>query len=168
MVTWLLCIFSALVGHVEAMLYGRLAAESFKRNEHIDFNILRYVVFGLPLLGAVVWAYSNSPVLLGAELLASAFCFPAAHDEAYNLSRLWIRRTMEIKGGPPKRLTWRNMFDGWALDKLALRLAWAEYEYGYQSPSTTATNDLGAAARTWYAAIGLSVLSSGWIYFLLR
>ncbi|MCA8829420.1 hypothetical protein [Hymenobacter pini] len=152
--------FAALSGVVEAVLYSRRGAEAFSRNEHAEMVAQRLTVLLLVPAAILVYGWSGSWWYVGAELAAAVLCFPMVHDEAYNFTRLWIScaeyyqrtDTLDEAAGIP---TWGN------LDQLALRMAWREYRYGYQSPTTTARNDFDGTQRTLLAIGGVLVWCVG-------
>lgn len=160
-----LCIVAILAGLIEALYYGVRGAESFARNEHIDLVVFRFFAFVLPLAG---FLFAGRPFwLLATEEVAAAFFFPMLHDEAYNFTRLWLKESALLKSNPV-RLAALKAFTGWRTDMATARVAWRIYKYGYQSPTTTATNDFSGVTRTWLAFVGLSVWLVGWLYYWLR
>lgn len=146
MLTVLYSAFAALCGVVEAVLYSRRGAEAFLRNEHVEMVMQRAAA--LLLVPVAILAYQvGGWWFVGAELVASVLIFSLAHDEAYNFTRLWIYWSHSDPSIPGSQLP----------DRRAFALAWMEYRYGYQSPTTTARNDFNGTQRTLLALTGLAV-----------
>ncbi|TGE23516.1 hypothetical protein [Hymenobacter metallicola] len=148
MVVLLYQLFGILSGAIEAVLYSRRGAEAFTRNEHAEMVLQRIVVASLPLAGVLLYQWSGSALYVGFELVPAALLFPLCHDEAYNFTRLWIT----YKWGKDGR-----EYADWA----AWELAWTEYQYGYQSPTTTARNDFNGKQRTWLGVAALVLWGVG-------
>lgn len=143
-------LFAALCGWLEAMLYAKRGAESFRGNEHGGMTAQR--VAALLLAPVAVWGYTRWGWWVLLEIGPMALFFPAMHDEAYNLTRLWLK------------YTWSGDFTDWE----ALQLAWKEYRYGYQSATTTARNDFSGATRTVLALTGLVLLVALYVAYFLH
>ncbi|RSK33944.1 hypothetical protein [Hymenobacter metallilatus] len=137
--------FAALSGVVEAVLYSRRGAEAFSRNEHVEMVAQRLAVLLLVPAAIVTMQWSGSWWYVGAELVAAVLCFPMVHDEVYNFVRLWISWRERCKPDNPEA------------DYIAWEMAWREFEYGYQSPTTTARNDFNGRTRTLLAIAGAVV-----------
>jgi hypothetical protein len=150
MLTLDFCLFAALCGWLEAILYAQRAAETFTFNEHAGMMWQRITAVLLVPLAMLVYTWSGW--LLSAELVPMALLFPMAHDEAYNFTRLWIicRAGMAADDEHGDRVAWG--------------LAWDLYQYGYQSASTTARNDFNGHQRTWLAVAGTVLL--GLLYYV--
>jgi hypothetical protein len=146
MLTFTYQLFAIACGWLEAVLYARLGAEAFRGNEHAGMVAQRLAAWLLVPFAILGYRWLGWYVLL--EVLPAGFLFPLFHDEAYNFSRLWIGYASTGIGDGPAR-----------------RLAWQEYRYGYQSPTTTARNDFNGRERTWLAAVGCLLLVVG--YWLL-
>lgn len=140
MLTLDFCLFAALCGWLEAVLYAQRAAESFTFNEHAGMMAQRITAVLLIPLAMVAYAWHGW--LLSAEVVPMALLFPMVHDEAYNLTRLWLKFA-EV-----------GDFTDWE----SLQLAWKEYRYGYQSATTTARNDFSGRQRTGMAVVGTVLL----------
>ncbi len=166
MVALLYSLFAALSGLIEAVLYSRRGAESFDRNEHAEMVLQRLVVLLLPLAGVWLYHLTGSWVCFLAEHVAALLLFPMVHDEVYNFARLWIRErvTLEQSHYVVKGLS-KHLFG--SIDGAAWHKARLEYEYGYQSPTTTARNDFDGKTRTLLAIAGVLVWLAGLLYFLL-
>lgn len=134
-------LFAVLCGWLEAILYAERAAESFDFNEHGGMLLQRIAACLLIPLGVLEYCWLG-PWLLAAELVPMALLFPLSHDEAYNFTRLWLAHKTDASDGREHS------------DAIAWHCAWAEYRYGYQSPTTTARNDFNGQTRTWLAAAG--------------
>ncbi|MBO2009192.1 VirB3 family type IV secretion system protein [Hymenobacter negativus] len=158
MVATLYLIFAAASAFVEAVLYARRGAESFTLNEHVVMGVQRAAVVLIGPVALLLYHWTGSAWYVATEPLPALLLFPLVHDEAYNFTRLW--------------LAWREHVDmpypsgGSALDRIALRKAWDQYTYGYQSPTTTARNDFNGRQRTWLAILGLVAWATA-AYFLL-
>jgi hypothetical protein len=137
-------VFGALCGWLEAVLYARRGAEAFTFNEHIGMMVQR--VAALALLPATLLVYHWHGAWILAELMPMALLFPLVHDEAYNFTRLWLTQSEKYQAMAtiPGSLN---------PDRAAWRAAWLLYQYGYQSPTTTARHDFTGAQRTWLAVI---------------
>lgn len=129
-------LFAALCGWLEAILYARRGAESFSGNEHAGMMYQRIAALLLAPVAILLYSCWGWWVLL--EILPMALFFPAAHDEAYNFTRLWLK--------------WAAFIEESTLT--AFRKAWQEYRYGYQSSTTTARNDFSGSTRTIFAITG--------------
>jgi hypothetical protein len=143
-------VFAVLCGWLEAMLYAKKGAESFKHNEHGGMMAQR--VAALALAPVAVWLYTHWGWWIMLEVLPMALLFPLCHDEAYNLTRLWLKYA-EVQD-----------FSDWE----SLMLAWHEYRYGYQSPTTTARNDFGGSTRTIFAITGAVLLVALYVAYFLH
>lgn len=143
-------LFAALCGWLEAMLYAKRAAESFRGNEHGGMMAQR--VAALLLAPVAIWLYSRFGWWCMLEILPMALFFPLCHDEAYNLTRLWLKyaETLDFS------------------DRESFQLAWKEYRYGYQSPTTTARNDFNGSTRTIFALTGLVLLVGLYVAYFLH
>jgi hypothetical protein len=141
-------LFAAVDGLCDALLYGMLGAESFKWNEHQPL-VTRRVLVILAALGAGADAVMTQggehigrfPIWvlwLGWEVVAAALSFSLFHNESYNFGRVWIREQ-------------------------SLRKAWAAFEFGYQSPTTTARWDFDGPVRWVMAGIAVVLLGSGFV-----
>ncbi|MBG8553074.1 hypothetical protein [Hymenobacter guriensis] len=145
---WLLYnLFALLDGLCDALLYGRLGADSFEWNEHAPLGTRRVVTVAAAVgagadavlagpgsaAGVALWAW-----WLGWEIVAAAFSFSLFHNEAYNFGRVWIRE---------KTLT----------------RAWDAFRFNYQSDSTTARWDFDGPARWQWPALRCS--GSAWAVF---
>lgn len=150
------CLFAALAGWLEAILYARRGAESFSSNEHGGMTWQRLAVLLTAAAAVLVYRWHGA-WLLAFEVLPTALLFPLCHDEAYNFTRLWLNWS-----APPL------LPDARPGDWTAFRYAWREYRYGYQSPTTTARNDFNGRTRTWLAAVGLGLLLALYLLPLLR
>lgn len=137
-------LFAVLCGWLEAILYAQRAAETFSYNEHAGMTAQRAVAWAMAPLGMALYAWVGWWGLV--EFVPSVLLFPAVHDEAYNYTRLWINCRAELAP---------DAADG---DRLAWHAAWKLYEYGYQSPTTTARNDFNGRSRTVLAAVGVVTL----------
>jgi hypothetical protein len=139
-------VFGALCGWLEAVLYARRGAEAFTFNEHIGMMAQR--VAALALLPATLLAYHWHGAWVLAEVMPTALLFPLVHDEVYNFTRLWLNYTDSM-----------GFTDG-----QAFKMAWSEYRYGYQSPTTTARHDFTGAQRTWLAIIAAMGLMGLYVF----
>lgn len=137
-------IFAALCGWLEAILYDKRGAEAFKSNEHVGMTLQR-IAAALSCVASVVLYRLTGQFWILLELIPAALFFPLVHDESYNFTRLWL----SFSGVGPQYLN---------SDKSAFVLAWHEYKYGYQSPTTTARNDFNGRSRTLLAIAGLLLL----------
>jgi len=160
MIVYFYCIFAALCGWLEAILYARRAAESFDYNEHIGMTLQR--IGAALLVPASLWLYyqHGSYWYATLQLVPAGLLFPLVHDEAYNFTRLWLKWAEFYQSEV------RLMLPGRALptyqpDIKAFRRAVAEYRYGYQSPTTTARFDFNGKQRTWLAVSGLLLWAVG-------
>lgn len=151
MLTLCYCCFAALCGWLEAILYAKRGAEAFGFNEHVGMTLQR--VAAALLVPLAMLAYAWHGWWLAAELLPAALLFPLCHDEAYNFTRLWLTFRAQLAA------------DYAGADSLSWHIAWQQYRYGYQSPTTTARNDFNGRQRTWLAAAGLGLLLG--LYLLL-
>ncbi len=134
------CVFAALCGWLEAVLYAQRAAESFTFNEHAGMMWQR--IAAVLLVPLAMLAYAWQGWLLAAELVPMALLFPLCHDEAYNFTRLWLSCRAMLADNDEKA------------DSVAWHSAWLLYKYGYQSATTTARNDFNGRQRTWLAVAG--------------
>jgi hypothetical protein len=150
-------LFAILCGWLEAVLYARRGAEAFTGNEHTGMTLQRLAAW--LMVPAAILASKWLGWWALAEILPTAMLFPLFHDEAYNFTRLWIDKRAFLDSGPHILVAEERR------DRVALRMAWLEYSYGYQSPTTTARNDFDGKQRTWLAIGGLVVLAAG--YWLL-
>lgn len=75
------CMYASLGGVVEAILYARTGAESFKWNEHIIF----ITKAGVVILGFIVIPHLVNPTLITSNLcfIACIFSYPFFHDGFY-------------------------------------------------------------------------------------
>lgn len=152
-------LFALLAGWLEALLYARRGAGSFTYNEHIGYTLQRVAVW---LLVPVALAEAHwLGWWVAAELLPAGLLFPLVHDEAYNFTRLWLDCRAQLDTGLGILVPAADR------DRGALRLAWQQYRYGYQSATTTARNDFNGRQRTWLAVAGVLVLSVGATALLL-
>jgi hypothetical protein len=154
MIVFLLQLFAALSGCIEAILYARRAAESFSFNEHIIIGMQRASVLLLVLAAALLPGYLGTKASACFELVPGLLLFPMSHDEAYNFTRLWLSTRAQLSD------------DAAGADWATWKVARALYVYGYQSPTTTARTDFNGKERTWLAA-GALVLWAAGFYFLL-
>lgn len=150
MLTFTYCCFAALCGWLEALLYARRGAESFSGNEHVGMTLQRIAAVLLVPLSMLAYAWHGW--WLSAELLPAALLFPACHDEAYNFTRLWLSFRAQMAS------------DYERADSISWKLAWQQYHYGYQSPTTTARNDFTGEQRTWLAGLGLILLLALYLF----
>jgi hypothetical protein len=167
MLTFTFQLFAIACGWLEAVLYAKRGAESFTGNEHGGMTAQRLAAWLLTPAAMVVQHY------LGpwgqAEIIPATLLFPLFHDEAYNFTRLWIAKRAVVETLPawpftaPWPLRWLDK-----LDCAALELAWADYQYGYQSPTTTARNDFSGRQRTWLAVAGCLLLVAGYWLLLIK
>lgn len=144
MLALLYCVFGALCGWLEAVLYAQRAAESFTFNEHTGMMAQRIAAWLLVPVTLLASHWHGVWVL--AEAVPAALLFPLVHDEAYNFTRLWISCRAQLAADYEKG------------DRLAWLTARGLYRYGYQSPTTTARNDFNGRTRTWLALVGMVVL----------
>lgn len=152
MLTFIYCVFAALCGWLEAILYSARASDAFTFNEHIGMMAQRIVAW--LLVPATVLLYHWLGIWVLVEAVPAALLFPAAHDEAYNFTRLWISCRAQMSADYEKG------------DRLAWITARELYRYGYQSPTTTARNDFNGSARTWLAVAGGLVLVGLYVFSL--
>lgn len=152
MLTLLYCVFAALCGWLEAILYSSRAAEAFDFNEHAGMMAQRAAAW--LLVPATVLIYHWLGLWVLAEVVPAALLFPLCHDEAYNFTRLWISCRSLMAADYEKA------------DRLAWITARELYRYGYQSPTTTARNDFNGPARTWLAIAGGLALLALYVFSL--
>jgi hypothetical protein len=145
-------LFAALCGWLEAILYAQRAAESFTFNEHAGMLAQRVAALLLAPVAVLVYHWLGWWAFV--ELVPMALLFPAAHDEAYNFTRLWLACRAALPADYDKG------------DSTAWKTAWGLYRYGYQSPTTTARNDFNGRARTWLAIAGGVVLVVLYVFIL--
>jgi uncharacterized membrane protein YeaQ/YmgE (transglycosylase-associated protein family) len=143
-------VFAALCGWLEAILYAKRGAESFRGNEHGGMMAQR--VAALLLAPVAVWLYTHWGWWILLEIVPMALFFPAAHDEAYNFTRLWLKYSET------------EAFTDWE----TCQLAWKEYRYGYQSKTTTARNDFNGSTRTILAITGAVLLVAIYAAYFLH
>lgn len=154
MVAALFLLFGALSAFVEAVLYARRGAESFSFNEHVVMTLQRAAVLLLGLATLLLYRWTGSAWYVVSEAAPALLLFPLVHDEAYNLTRLWLTWTAFYQKSDLLNIAACKPPIG-NTDRLALVDAWREYRYGYQSPTTTARNDFNGRQRTWLALLGL-------------
>lgn len=142
--------FAALCGWLEALLYARRGAEAFNSNEHGGMMWQRAAAFALAPAAVADYVLFGWWALAG--LPTMTLLFPLSHDEAYNFTRLWIDAADH----------------GAVSDKAAWRLAWGKYEYGYQSPTTTARNDFTGRQRTFMAAAAAALAAGAVVIVFMR
>ena len=143
-------LFAALCGWLEAMLYALRGAESFHGNEH--GGMMGQRVAALLLAPVAMWLYTCWGWWVLLEILPMGLFFPMCHDEAYNFTRLWLKYA-ETKD-----------FSDWE----TCQLAWKEYRYGYQSPTTTARNDFSGSTRTIFAITAAVLLVALYVAYFLH
>lgn len=156
MIVLLFCLFAALSGSIEAILYAGRAAESFTFNEHTLYTWQRASVLLLVLAAALLPGYLGTKATACLELVPGLLLFPLAHDEAYNFTRLWLTARALLTA------------DAAGADRAALQVARQLYVYGYQSPTTTARNDYNGKQRTALAAVALVICIAGILYLLCK
>jgi hypothetical protein len=148
---WLLYqLFAAVDGLCDALLYGRLGADSFTWNEHQPLTVRRGLALAAAL-GAAVDAVLMGPGSVGrwslwllwllCEVAACVLSFSLFHNEAYNFGRVWIREQTLAK-------------------------AWAAFEFNYQSSTTTARFDFDGTTRWVMAGAAVVVLVAGFILLM--
>ena len=158
--------FAVLAGWLEAVLYARRGAESFHSDEHVGMLFQRISVV-LVAVAAVVEYHWLGP-WLALEIGPAALLFPLIHDEGYNFTRLWLTWAEYHQKSDALALASGRPSPEASSDRRAWREAWAEYRYGYQSPTTTARFDFTGRQRTWLAVAGLLGLVALYLFFRLR
>lgn len=153
MIILLYSLFAALSGLIEAVLYSRRGAEAFTRNEHIEMSLQRLAVLLLAPAGFLCSRLGMPVIYVAAEHVAALLMFPMVHDEAYNFARLWIAWREQVHARNAGTID----FTPAELDRAAFRYARQDYQYGYQSPTTTARNDFNGRQRSLMAAAGVIV-----------
>lgn len=153
MVALLFLLFGAFSAFVEAVLYARRGAEAFTFNEHAVMVLQRAAVVLLGPAALLLYHWTGSAWYVACEPVPALLLFSLVHDEAYNLTRLWLKHAERYQGMAtiPGSLN---------PDVAAFRAAGREYRYGYQSPTTTARFDFTGRQRTWLAFLGLLAWSA--------
>jgi hypothetical protein len=138
-------IFAILAGVVEAILYARRGAESFHWNEHIVLIAQRasVLVVGGGLL--LDWHVLPSIWWLAANVGALMLLFSFAHNNAYNLTRIWI--TWDDAG--VTRSAWESLWSAYRVS----------FKWNYQSATSTARFEFTARQRNSQAVAGLLLLA---------
>ena len=171
MIVFLYLLFGGLSGLIEAVLYSLRGAEAFGRNEHSEMFLQRLSVALLPVAGAWLFKLTGSLEYVAFCLVPAALAFPLVHDEVYNFARLWIREA-EKAGTVAGAVI--GSFPTWVLRVLPISSADGRafcralhlFEYGYQSPTTTARNDFNGRQRTWLAVAAAAAWVAGGIWIL--
>lgn len=127
-------LFAVLCGVVEAILYCRRGAESFRWNEHVVLVLQR----GAVALVAGAALLDKKPGWVAVQFLAIGAMFSFFHNNAYNFARRWI-------------------------DVQSFRLACAGFDWNYQSATSTARFDFDGPERNVLALIGVVILIVGWV-----